>query len=241
MPQPTIEIFQGHTPDLPDADVNVVIDVIRAFTTTHVAFMHGATEVLLAGKVDGAFALKEAHPNHVLAGERDAIKIEGFDLGNSPFDCVGCELEGRGMILSTTNGVRATLHAMQHGRDGHEGVVLVTGYTNAQPSADYIRGLVERGEASRVNLVASNPTGDDDLACAEFIRDRILGRGEIDHDEVVRRILACESAQKFLDPTPENEKFDRRDVEMAMTPRESNFVMLVENRDGQSVVLMKNF
>ncbi|QDG51533.1 2-phosphosulfolactate phosphatase [Persicimonas caeni] len=239
MTQPTIAIFQGHTPELPDADVNVVIDVIRAFTTTHVAFLHGATEVLLAGEVDEAFALKEEHPDYVLAGERDAIKIEGFDLGNSPFDCAGCELDGHGMILSTTNGVRATLHAMQHGRDGHDGVVLVTGYTNAQQTADHIHALVERGEASRINLVASNPTGDDDLACAEFIRDRILGHGEIDHDEVVRRIRACESAQKFIDPT--REKFDRRDIEMAMVPRGSNFVMLVLERNGQPVVEKEDF
>lgn len=233
MSHPTVRIFQGHEPDLPASDVNIVIDVIRAFTTTHMAFEHGATEVLLAGEVDQAFALKEQFPDYVLAGERDAVKIDGFDLGNSPLDCTDCDLDGRGMILTTTNGVRATLHAM------HDGWVLVTGYTNAAQTADFVRKLVDKGEARTINLLASNPTGDDDLACAEFIRARILDTDAIDHDEVVRRVRACESAQKFLDPEPENKKFDRRDVEIAMTPRRSNFVMLVEDRSGQPVIKKK--
>ena len=228
MPQPTIEIFQGHEPELPDADVNIVIDVIRAFTTTHLAFEHGATEVLLAGEVDEAFALNEDYPDYVLAGERDAVKIDGFDIGNSPFACTQCGVDGRGMILTTTNGVRATLHAM------HDGWVLVTGYTNAVQTAEFVRNLGDDGEVTSVNLIASNPTGDDDLACAEFIRARILGDDDVDQDDVTCRIRECESAQKFLDP--EREKFDRRDVEISMTPRQSNFVMLVQDRSGQPVI-----
>ena len=82
-----IQISQGHEPPLDRADAYIVIDVIRAFTTTHVAFDNGAARVLLAGEVDEAFALKRTHPDAVLAGERGAIKIEGFDLGNSPAAC----------------------------------------------------------------------------------------------------------------------------------------------------------
>jgi 2-phosphosulfolactate phosphatase len=226
-----IDIFQGHEPDLPHSDLNVVIDVIRAFTTTHIAFERGVTEVLLAGEVDEAFALKEAFEDYVLAGERDAIKVEGFEMGNSPFACTRADLDGRGMILSTTNGVRATLHALRSIQDGQ---VLVTGFTNAAQTADHIRRLAKDAAIDHVNLIASNPTGDDDLACAEFIRDRILGHDGVDEQDVVRRIRQCESAQKFLDP--QRKKYDRRDVEICMTPRRSDFVMRVQDRAGQPVI-----
>jgi 2-phosphosulfolactate phosphatase len=231
-----ISIFQGHEPDLPQADINVVIDVIRAFTTTHVAFERGVDEVLLAGEVDEAFALKERFGDYVLAGERDAIKVEGFDLGNSPYECTQIDLAGRSMILSTTNGVRATLHAL---RSVAGAQVLVTGFTNAAQTADHIRHLGADGAASRINLIASNPTGDDDLACAEYIRDRILPVQDrkvdgVDEHQVTRRIRECDSAQKFLDP--ERKKYDRRDVEICMTPRQSDFVMHAQDRAGQPVI-----
>lgn len=223
-----IDIFQGHEPSLPDSDVNVVIDVIRAFTTTHVAFERGVCEILLAGEVDEARALGEAHPNHLLAGERDAIKIDGFDLGNSPWEVSRRDLDGRGLILTTTNGVRATLHAMGGAR------TLVTGYRSAAQTAAWLGARAAAGEVERVNLIASDPTGDDDVACAEFIRRRVLGRDGVEHAEVVRRIRACESAQKFLDPT--RKKFDHRDIALCTTPRRPGFVMEAVEREGRPLV-----
>ncbi len=229
---PTVEIFQGHTPELRRADATIVIDVIRAFTTTHVAFERGAAEVLLAGEVAEAFALARAHPQFVLAGERHALKIEGFDLGNSPHECAQYPFDGRGMILTTTNGVRATLHARS------AGPVLVTGYTNAATTAEHLRRRAAAGEVHRVNIVASHPTGDEDVACAEFIGARIRGDDASVSDEAVRRrILASEAAQKFLDP--DRPEYDERDVEICATPRPSNFVMYVEEGDAQPVIRTK--
>ncbi len=232
-----IRIFQGHTPELPPSDVNIVIDVIRAFTTTHIAFENGVEKVLLAGEVAEARALAADHPDYLLAGERDALEIEGFDMGNSPHACAECDLDGRTMILTTTNGVRATLHAIQTMDDGR---VFVTGFSNAARTADYVRGLARPGESLQINLIASNPTDDDDLACAEFIRDRILddepAADAVGPNDVIRRIRECEAAQKFLDPA--RPEYDRRDVELCVTPRRSDFVMEAVEVDGRPVVTL---
>jgi 2-phosphosulfolactate phosphatase len=218
-----IETLQGHSPSLPPSDANIVIDVIRAFTTTHEAFLQGAREVLLAKEIDQAFALKKKHPDYLLAGERHSIKVEGFDLGNSPHECSQIDFSNRAMILTTSHGVQATMHAL------HEGLVLVTGYSNAQTTAEFLGRQVETNKISRINLLASHPTGDEDLACAEFLRDRLLDRYSMSHAEVQRRIRGSEAAQKFLDPTQPN--FDTRDIERCARPRAASFVMEVVKVD----------
>lgn len=198
-----IQTFQGHTPPLPPADVHVVIDVIRAFTTCQVALTRGVQTILLAGEISEAHALKRRFPDYLLAGERNAIKIEGFDLGNSPWEIAHADIAGRGLILTTSNGVRATLHALKH--DGH---VLVAGFSSAAATVAAIQSMA----ATRVNLIASHPTGDEDLACAEWIATQLSGTNAITDAETIARIRHAEAAQKFLDP--KRPEFDARDIDL---------------------------
>lgn len=46
-------------------------------------------------------------PGSLLGGERHSLPIEGFDLGNSPFDYVPEKVGGKRVIMTTTNGTRA--------------------------------------------------------------------------------------------------------------------------------------
>ena len=51
-------------------------------------------------------------PSSLLGGERYALPMEGFDLGNSPFDYVPEKVEGKRVIMTTTNGTRAIREAI---------------------------------------------------------------------------------------------------------------------------------
>lgn len=220
------QISQGHEPPLSPADVYIVIDVIRAFTTTQIAFEQGAERILLARHVEDAFALKHTHPDAILAGERDAIKIDGFDLGNSPAACAQVNFDGRTMILTTTNGVRATLHALKSAAP-QSAPVLVTGFANALASARFVREKSREANGThrlRVHLIASHPTGDEDLACAEFIRAHLLDAAQIDAAQVSERIRKSHAAQKFLDP--KRPKFNPRDIDFCAETRPQSFAML---------------
>src|SRR5262245_43814035 len=64
----------------------VIVDVLRATTTLTVALQHGAARVVAAATPDEARRLSDRVPGSLLCGERDGRKIEGFDLGNSPFE-----------------------------------------------------------------------------------------------------------------------------------------------------------
>jgi 2-phosphosulfolactate phosphatase len=91
------------------APVAVVVDVIRATSTIAQALDAGYPRVLCCREIDEARALREELGEGLLGGERNAVRIEGFDVGASPreFAAGGSET----LILSTTNGTRAILAA----------------------------------------------------------------------------------------------------------------------------------
>ncbi|WOF73278.1 2-phosphosulfolactate phosphatase [Parvibaculaceae bacterium PLY_AMNH_Bact1] len=176
-------------------DIAVVIDVIRAFTFAKTAFDNGAERILLAEDVDTAHALAAAHPESLLAGEVDARPIEGFDFGNSPAQIAGLNLTGRTLVHRTTNGTQMAIKALECASH-----VLVTGLSNAQATAQEIADLAEGG-ATKLLLVATHPTGDEDVACGDLLLTLLGQEGGISHDEAFDRTQASEAAGKFLDPT----------------------------------------
>ena len=91
------------------APTGIVIDVIRATSTICQALAAGYERVFCAAEVEEARALRDALGEGVLGGERHAVRIPGFDLGNSPREYV--EPLGETLILSTTNGTRAVVAA----------------------------------------------------------------------------------------------------------------------------------
>jgi 2-phosphosulfolactate phosphatase len=85
----------------------VVIDVLRATSTIIAAIENGASAVLPVAGIDNARAHAQRLPGALLAGERHAKRIDGFDLGNSPLEHTQDRVDGRVIVLSTTNGTRA--------------------------------------------------------------------------------------------------------------------------------------
>jgi 2-phosphosulfolactate phosphatase len=222
-----VRIFQGHKPDLPRADVNIVIDVIRAFTTTHVAFSRGARQMTLLNTVDKAFAFKAAQGNVVLAGEINALPIEGFDLSNSPYEMNTANVRGKHLVLKTTNGVEALLNAFASAE-----FVYACGFVNARKTAQM--ALKRLGETKSINIIASHPTGDDDLACALYIKSLILNGAGPTREEVRKRILASSNAEKFLDPL----KPEYRVEDLKFCTEDSDSETLVRAaRDGERIYL----
>lgn len=217
-----IRVIQGVDRGLPPSDINIVIDVIRAFTVAHLAFVRGAREILLVNTVEEAMALKALQPGYLLAGEIQGLPIPGFDLDNSPYRFSLVELEGRSLVQKTTHGVKATLGAL----DARH--VLVTGLSNASSTARFARTLVQGAGLRRINVIASHGQDDDDLACAELIRDQILGIGTVDPESVVERIRASRPAAKFLHGAVN--RFEPRDLDFCVCAHDSDFVMQVDSR-----------
>lgn len=87
----------------------IVIDVLRATSVIVYALSQGATEVIPVGSIEEAKEKAKSFPPEaiLLGGERNSLKIEGFDLGNSPREYGEEKIKGKRIILTTTNGTKA--------------------------------------------------------------------------------------------------------------------------------------
>lgn len=110
--------------------VAVVIDVFRACSVACYAFAGGAARILPVDSVDEALALRAANPGYLLAGERQCIKPEGFDFGNSPSELLAADLTGRTLVHATSAGTRGLVAAM-----GSAERVLTCSFANMSATA----------------------------------------------------------------------------------------------------------
>ncbi|MFC2949784.1 2-phosphosulfolactate phosphatase [Virgibacillus sediminis] len=212
-----VSIYQGAFPPSA-ADAAIVIDVIRAFTVAHYAFLQGAERIYLAETVEQAFHMQKENKDYLLAGEVKGEAIEGFDLENSPYQITRRDLHGKTLIQKTTNGVRAALNSLASGH------VFVTGFTNARKTVHYIQENLA-SDLETVNIIASHPTGDDDLACAEYMKSLFEQDASITSGQVRDRIIRSEAAEKFLDAS--NITFRCEDISYCINELDTNFVMKI--------------
>ncbi len=88
---------------------SVVIDVLRASTSIVTALMNGANAVIPVADMGEAskIAMNVNSEKYLLCGEKDGVKIDGYDLGNSPLEYTRKVVEGKKLIFNTTNGTKA--------------------------------------------------------------------------------------------------------------------------------------
>lgn len=103
-----------------------IVDVLRASTTVATALGNGAKTVIPLERADEViFRSKEFERSQILlAGEQKMHAITGFDLGNSPQAFTREAVEGKTILLTTTNGTRALL-GVQGARD-----IVIASYVN---------------------------------------------------------------------------------------------------------------
>ena len=171
----------------------VVIDVFRAFSVACYAFDRGASAIHPVAAIDEALALRAAHPDWLLIGERHARQLPGFDFGNSPTQIVAADLAGRTLVHTTHSGTQGLANAV------HADEVITGALVNAGAIVRYIR----KRRPAQVSLVrmgqeATSRCAEDDL-CAALIRARLEGR-EFDTAGSRERLRTAPSAAKFFDP-----------------------------------------
>jgi len=145
----------------------VVIDVLRAASTIATALHNGARAVVAVPDMAeaGKIASNLDQSSYLLGGERDAEKIEGYHLGNSPLEYTPEEVSSRTIILNTTNGT----HAIARAREARH--LLIGSFLNAGRVVDFIKQagldvtIVCAGRRNRVSL--------EDTLCAGMMLYRL--------------------------------------------------------------------
>jgi len=153
--------------------VVLLIDVLRASTTVAVALANGARAVIPFESSDEVIdrAKQFERTDVLLAGERKMHAIPGFDLGNSPREYTAETVEGKTVLLTTTNGTVA-LAGLQGARD-----VVVASYVNYSAVSAMIRAAA-RGAADVAIVCAGRDRqfALEDAACAGRFTSSVIKR-----------------------------------------------------------------
>lgn len=102
-----------HLYDLNNSIV-VIIDVLRATSTIATALYNGAKSVIPVDSVRRCIEIGRQIQG-ITAGERDGRVAEGLIHGNSPFEYPKNFIEGKTLVLTTTNGTRLLQMALDKG------------------------------------------------------------------------------------------------------------------------------
>ena len=109
----------------------VVVDILRATSSMITAFAYEVASVTPVPTLADCRMLK--NQGYVTAGERGGQKVDGFDLGNSPFEFMNHDLQGRQIAFTTTNGSQAIVLASEAKQ------VLIGSFLNLSATADYLK------------------------------------------------------------------------------------------------------
>ena len=207
----------------------VVIDVIRASTSICVALNNGVTAIAPIASINDAKAFKSK--GYITAGERESKQLEGFDLGNSPFDFEHTKLQSHKLAMTTTNGTQAINVA----KNSDE--VIIGTFINAKAVLNYLLAtdknvlLLCAGWTNKVNV--------EDTLFAGMLAQELLqsNKYNFDSDSVNLAIELYNSASnKLLEFILKNSprlagKYDRlkADIDRCLEIDKINIVPILKN------------
>ncbi len=156
----------------------IIIDVLRATTTTVTALYAGAKCVVPLLEIEDTLNLKRkileggdprfapgmSETDLLLGGERQGKRIDGFDLGNSPREYTPERVAGKTILFSTTNGTKAMYRALL------AETILPAGFFNAEAVVRSVSG------ADSIHIICAGTEGkftEEDLYLAGLLVERI--------------------------------------------------------------------
>ena len=115
-----------------DSDsIVVVVDIFRATSAICTAIHHGVERMIPVASIEDAQRYKDL--GFLVAAERNAVMLEGFDFGNSPFHYMTPDVQGKTIAISTTNGTQA----IEAAKDA--AVIAIGSFLNIQALANWIK------------------------------------------------------------------------------------------------------
>jgi 2-phosphosulfolactate phosphatase len=117
-----------------DKSIVVIIDVLRATSTIATALYNGARSVIPVSGVADCIRIGKEFDDSITAGERDGQVAEGLEYGNSPFEYPPEFINGKTLVLTTTNGTRLLHMAL----DKNAKAVITGSFPNLSAVCDFL-------------------------------------------------------------------------------------------------------
>jgi 2-phosphosulfolactate phosphatase len=150
--------------------IGVVVDVLRATTSAVMALKNGCSSFIPITTIEEARELSKKFERGqvLLGGAKRGVKVQGFDLGNSPDDYKEEVVRGKDIIFTSSNGTKA-MHELEGARE-----VLVASFLNISAVCNELLTL-----NTDILIACSGDFGVfslGDAVCAGMIVDRLSAR-----------------------------------------------------------------
>lgn len=145
------------------------------------AFANGCRRIIPVRTVEEAVALKALQPGALLAGERQARPIPGFDLGNSPGEYARSAVDGKTIIMTTTNGTAALKTAERASK------VYVGAFVNAAALCGKLSSI-----SMDIVVLCAGTRGQltiEDALCAGLLAERLAGHNDLSDAALAARAI----------------------------------------------------
>jgi len=121
--------------DLYDVDqsIVVIIDILRATSTIATALHNGAKSIIPVDSVAECIRIGKQIES-MTAGERDGRIAEGLENGNSPFEYPKEIINGKTLVLTTTNGTKLLHMALEKNAKA----IITASFSNLTAVCDYL-------------------------------------------------------------------------------------------------------
>jgi 2-phosphosulfolactate phosphatase len=130
-----------------DETIVVMIDVLRASSTICAALNNGAKEVIASETLEKAVNIYGNLDKDIrfMGGERNCIKPQGFDAGNSPSDYSAELVDGKTVIVTTTNGTKLFQKAKK------AKVKIIGSFVNFESVVQFLQSVIKINKESNQN------------------------------------------------------------------------------------------
>ena len=216
--------------------VVVVIDVLRAFSCSALMFHYGIRDLALVRTPQEALGFRERDPDYLVAGEVKGVKVEGFDLGNSPADIVSkgeSFFRNRRVAARSSAGTQGVLAAA-----AHADLVMLGSYMTAAATAAYIRDRAQvdaltGGHETTITIVAMGFEGVrpsvEDERCGDYLEHLLIGK-PYDHLQAIWECMHDPDIAASL--RGEHDYRPKEDIVIALQRDLFDFVMVGRLEDG---------
>ncbi len=142
-------------------EIAILIDILRASSTITATLFHEAKEIIPISEVQEAFQSAREN-NAILMGERNCIKINNFDLGNSPVEISKEKVRDRTVVFTSTNFPKTISLSKK------SPLVLIGSFLNLNVITKYAYDFAEKNHFDICFVLAGNSknSNDEDLAFA---------------------------------------------------------------------------
>jgi len=199
----------------------IVIDVLRAFTTSSVLLNRGVRGIHLVKDEYIALHTKWKHPNKtIIFGEKGGRRIKGFDYENSPAEMEEVNIDiNKNFIQRTSSGTRGSLFVSKNMKVEE---IIAGSFTNASFIKNYIRNKEHVDYLITGSRIPDG--GSEDIALAKFLMN------QIDLNTAHRMVKESYSSKNYIK--------NYKDIEIALN-KEYSFMQRIHRTNNPYILLLK--